>query len=106
MYFISRNEWTDFFPSTITIHEWTLLGLGILIIRYQRFTDNYAHLKNRGVKKMKKQIKVGIYLPSATILFYPNEGAEVAGGAEINCYNLALEMAKSPNYNVSFYVMD
>ncbi len=55
---------------------------------------------------MKKQIKVGIYLPSATILFYPNEGAEVAGGAEINCYNLALEIAKSPNYNVSFYVMD
>jgi glycosyltransferase involved in cell wall biosynthesis len=55
---------------------------------------------------MKKQIKVGIYLPSATILFYPKQGKEFAGGAEINCYNLAIEMAKDPKYNVSFRVMD
>ena len=55
---------------------------------------------------MKKQINVGIYLPSATILFYPKHGKEFAGGAELNCYNLAIEMAKDPKYNVSFRVMD
>lgn len=45
MYLLAGMSGRTFFPSTITIHEWTLLGLGILIIRYQRFTDNYAHLK-------------------------------------------------------------
>jgi glycosyltransferase involved in cell wall biosynthesis len=55
---------------------------------------------------VKKQINVGIYLPSATILFYPKHGKEFAGGAELNCYNLAIEMAKDPKYNVSFRVMD
>ena len=55
---------------------------------------------------MKDQINVGLYLPSATILFYPQYGQEIAGGAEINCYNLAIEMAKDPNYRVSFWVTD
>ncbi len=56
---------------------------------------------------MKKKLKkIAFFMPSATKLFYPNEGIEVTGGAEINLYNLAQEMSKDSNSKVSFYVSD
>ncbi len=56
--------------------------------------------------KKRDKITIGYYLPSATILYYPEEGREVAGGAELNLHNLAKELAKDSAYSVSFYISD
>ena len=50
--------------------------------------------------------RIGFFLPTATKLFYPKEGIEVTGGAEINLYYLACELARRESFDVTFYVSD
>lgn len=53
-----------------------------------------------------KAKNIAYYLPSATILYYPKHGREIAGGAEMNLYNLAKAMAGDKGYRITFYVSD
>jgi O-antigen ligase len=53
MYLLAGMSGRTLFPSSIIIHEWALLGLGILIIRYQRSANNYSHIET-GVTESEK----------------------------------------------------
>ncbi len=54
---------------------------------------------------MKSVIKICFIMPKAYPLFNP-ECKEVFGGAEVDFYNLATELAKDKNFSVSFIVAD
>jgi O-antigen ligase len=53
MYLLAGMSGRTLFPSSINIHVWTTLGLGILIIRYQRLTDNYSYSETEVTKNEK-----------------------------------------------------
>lgn len=52
-----------------------------------------------------KKLTITFFLPGAIGLFYP-EYSTVFGGAELNLFNLAVEMAKDTNYKVVFWLDD
>ena len=50
MYMLAGLSGRTFFPSTMTINLWTLLGLGILIIRNQKLSENYKYVETEVTK--------------------------------------------------------